>query len=116
MILYPTQLFAMVREGRMTLQIPELYIGPLPDEPRIEVDDGHLTRSPSGGFLFFSRMGYEFYHDQLRDHFQNTGRGTWEDFERAAEEHFVSIVRELDRKIDSHRRAIARLEARRRVI
>lgn len=112
MQLLELQLFCMAREGRMTLQIPEILIGAPPESPSIEVKDSHLTRV--GGFLYFSRAGYDFYCDRLREQFRDTGRGNWEEFEQAAENHFKDVILECDRKIASHRRAIAKLEARMR--
>lgn len=124
MILYPTQLFAMVREGRMTLQIPEILIR-LPGEPSSppdapeEVRDEHVTRlngflpTQRGGFLYFSRAGFEHYRERLQGEFRSSGRGTWVDFVIAAERSFVDIDREIGRKIANHERAIARLRAMR---
>lgn len=116
MILYPTQLFAMVREGRMTLQIPEIVLGTPPSEQGEEVRFEHVTRlnkyKPSPrGFLFYSRLGFEHYRERLQAEFRDTGRGTWEDFVIEAERSFEDIIRELDREIARHQRAIAKLQA-----
>lgn len=89
----------------MTLQVPE-YVGDAhADDELIVVAPEHLERLsgqmvPSkNGCLFFSRAGYEHHKSRLKVEFKSSGRGSWADFERAAEEHFQTVIRGLEKKV-----------------
>ena len=111
-------LFQLAREGRLTLQIPDLIIGggAVPSEPEIEVDPDHIDLCYGGkltprGYPHFSLKGYEFYKDRLKAAFVDTGRGNWGAFEEAAEEHFAALEANLKKDIAKAAKKLAALRA-----
>lgn len=116
-----SMLFCLAREGRLTLQIPDLVVnfprGVKPQiESEIEVDDAHVDRCYGGrltprGYPHFSRKGYEFYKDRLKAAFEDTGRGNWGAFEEEAEKHFVTLEKYLKRDIANTEKKLATLRA-----
>lgn len=42
-------------------------------------------------FTFLSNQGWDANKEKIKAAFKDTGRGTWDEFERRAEEHFVDI-------------------------
>jgi|WetSurSiteA1Bulk_404760.scaffolds.fasta_scaffold00038_69 hypothetical protein len=69
-------LLTLVKEGRLTLQIPQFYLGfrPLPTTTWIDFPDNwfcfvknsnRLSLGKEGGFLYWSRIGYEANKEKI---------------------------------------------------
>jgi len=113
-------LFCLAREGRLTLQIPDVEInfggGPTTITTEVEVDPDHIdlcygNKLTPRGYPHFSLKGYEFYKDRLKAAFVDTGRGNWGAFEEAAEEHFAALEANLKKDIAKAAKKLAALRA-----
>ncbi len=98
-------LLSLQSEGRITLQVPDLYIAftqPSPSDFINVPDDwlhyiNHRNEPAVGkrlGFLYFTSVGYDHYKTQIKQAFLNSQccRGTWQEFEQYAQEHFQNVA------------------------
>ncbi len=100
--------------GRITLQVPEIItsFGKTPADPLFDFPDNWFTRLKSSnrpiigkreyGYLFLSESGWKINKKDIKEAFENASfkRGTWEDFEQHAEQHFQAVKIALDKRID----------------
>lgn len=124
-------LFKLPAEGRITLQIPEIYIRFAEDGIPTEDDYEEIPHNwvmyvkhnrpahpnEKSGFLHWSEAGYEVNKERIRATFntavasQRQGRPvTWEDFEKHAKNEFVTIrkgyrkhLRNLRKKYEAYK-------------
>ena len=120
----------LVREGRITLQIPQFYIIET-EEDAIKVEEEKKkypkeyfctissNRVPSkNGFLYLTRAGYNFFKEDLKKAFEQAllegkdrteGRG-WDLFEEEAEKHFQQVEKMVRGRISSLEKQVENLK------
>ena len=113
-------LFNLPASGYLTLQIPQIVISfgrPADPEPVVELPEEWFTEltgnlpSPRG-FTHWTRAGYNANKEKIKAAFESAGRrrrGTWEDFERKAEEHFQKIETTIAKTVAAAEKKIRRL-------
>jgi len=85
-------------EGRMTLQIPEMWIGSgptdlvqLPDDWFCYLKRNRFAVGQESGYLHFTRAGYVANKAKLKRAFKATRGHTWKDFEQYVVQHFQEV-------------------------
>ena len=113
MRIFKDAITTLAAEGRRTLQVPDLVIAIPPvrleEVEYEEVPDEWFTRlkrdvpcaGKENGFLYLSRKGYEANKERLKEAFLKAQykRGTWEQFEKDAEDHFAKVETARQRKL-----------------
>ena len=123
-------LVQLAREGRLTLQVPDIIIGqPSPSAKMIDCEEDDFERlsvsrysKKNGisylpnprGYLFFSRKGFEKFKPLLETAFSTKRGNTWQDFLDHAEQHFKQVVWALDHEIELAKKRVAKFEAMKR--
>jgi len=105
-------------EGRLTLQVPMFDLGgkpkyeEVPDEWFIYLNHDRIPTTPRYGYLYLTKIGFEENKEKLKDAFLKAPhkRGTWEEFETAADNHFNKILTSIDKKINYHQKKATELK------
>lgn len=110
-------------EGRITLQVPnralrlpgqpEAEYEEVPDEWLITLKDGRPAAGKESGFLFLTRKGWDANKVKIKEVFSKAKfqRGTWEEFEAHAEEHFTKVKKRLDKEIKRCEQRLVQLKS-----
>ena len=108
---------ALASEGRLTLQIPELAIGPYSvseasNDWFVRASYGCPTVGRERGFLFLSRKGWAINKPKIKAAFESSKdqRGTWDEFEQFATDFHKSLDAARNKKIAALRKKISDLE------
>jgi len=123
MKILPGSITCLAGEGRLTIQVPTISIGTddraledAPDDWFVLTGYGTkpaIGRERSSAFVYLSRKGYEANKSALRAAFnQSTSRrGTWQQFEAAAEAFFADLEKNRQKRIARLTQQIKDLEA-----
>lgn len=115
---------ALAKEGRHSIQIPEIIIGSTAGIPEIECPNdwfwrmNHLKLPCRQGFLYLTRKGYAANRENIREAFLSACRRAgstnmnrdWAKFEKSIDQFFADVDTAVRKKIASLRSKIAELE------
>lgn len=112
-------IYCLASEGRITLQIPTLYIGKLPNDV-VDLPDNwfcqmRYPRRPcvgrEQGFLYLTKKGWDANKKDIKKAFMASQykRGTWQDFEDYVKQHFVDCRKNIKTQIAYHQTKITQL-------
>jgi len=121
MRMHPDTLTFLAREGRLTLQIPDLVLDvrgvglkhqspgssdpyyasyeDFPDDWFCYLSDDVPVFTGKSGLLYFTRKGYEANKKLLLDAFSDKRGISKADFEQHAEKHFADVEKKVAKKI-----------------
>lgn len=124
MRIFKSSITAMARQGRASLQVPDVAIGkPIPeteeypDDWFIVLKDNRPAIGRESGFLHLTRKGFEANKHQLQQALVGNPRGTtWEVFESIIMRDFAQVeknsqkyINDLQKKIVDIQKALGKL-------
>ena len=109
----------MASEGRLTLQIPTLYIGSLPNDI-IDLPDewfcilkgGRPCVGKEQGFLYLTYKGWIANRNDIKKAFMASKykRGTWQDFKNHVKNDFKERHKKVQKQINYHQTKVNQLK------
>lgn len=113
-------ILSSAKQGYLSLQVPDIYIGfdtdlaDFPDDWFCYLKEAFSGRPAIGkeeGFLYLSRKGYEVNREAMKESFSLERGHDWVAFEAYVAEHFAKIERFVEKRKKTLAKQIAELEA-----